>query len=418
MEKPISRRKFIGNLSALGFASALPWFLSPSFASNLKSASNIIRVGVIGTGSRGNALLLHLLRIEGIEVIAICDNYKPNYNKAMKKVDANKVKGYTDYRKLLDNKDLDAVVIATPLHEHAQMTIDALNQGLHVFCEKAMAKTVEDCKAMADTAKANNKLLQIGHQRMFDPKYHKAMEMVKGKQLGDITQIRAYWHRNNDWRRKVPSPELERKINWRMYREYSLGLMTELASHHIQVANWVLGSAPIAVSGFGSINYWKDGREVFDNVNLVYQYPNGKHFIYDSMISNKHYGMEVQVMGDKGTMEMETGNYFLENPPSAPGILQLVNDIEKDVFATVPIGGASWAPETARKVTAVKYHKKADDQPEETALQFHGFANFIRENKIDNEILRQGYNASVATVIGDQAMMEKRVIEIPEELRW
>jgi len=416
MEHKISRRKFIGNISAFGLATSLPLLTQFSNANDLKSPSNKIKIGLIGVGDRGKKLLLHLLNIEGIQVIAVCDNYGPHYNRA-KELTNNKARAYKDYRNLLENKDLDAVVIATPLHEHAHITIDCLNAGLHVFCEKSMAKTVKDCEAMVDASKSNGKILQIGHQRMFDPKYHKALEMIKSKQLGSINQIRAYWHRNGNWRRRVPSPDLERKINWRMYREYSLGLMTELASHHLQVANWVYGEAPVAVSGFGSINHWEDGREVFDNVNLVYKYPNGKHLIYDSMISNKHYGMEVQVMGNTGTIEMESGNYYLEKPPPAPGILQLISDIEKDVFEVVPIGGASWIPETANKKKPENYYQKEKDTPSSNTLQFIAFASFIRENKLDNEYLREGYNASVAAILGDQAMMENRVIDIPDNIR-
>ncbi|NOU61282.1 Gfo/Idh/MocA family protein [Marinifilum caeruleilacunae] len=416
MSNPISRRKFIGNISALGLASTLPFMSTFSFASDLSSPSNIVNVGIIGVGSRGKVLLLNIQKIQGIKIIAVCDNYDTNYKRAIS-LTRNTAKAYTDHRKLLENKDLDAVIIATPLHEHAHITIDALNSGLHVFCEKSMAKTAEDCNAMVSAALRNNKILQIGHQRLFDPMYHKAIEMIQNKQLGSLTQIRAFWHRNRDWRKPVPSPELERKINWRLYEEYSLGLMTELASHHLQVANWVYGAAPISVAGFGSINYWKDGRELFDNVNLVYKYPNGNHLVYDSLISNKHYGMEVQVMGDKGTLEMEKGNYFLEHPPAAPGILQLVNDIEKGIFETVPIGGASWVPETANKVKPTKYHQTQKGLPEPTELQFHSFANHIRENKIDEENLKHGYNSSICAIMGHKAMLENKVIEIPDNLR-
>ncbi len=416
MNHIINRRKFIGNVSALGLATTLPWMSPFSMASNLKSPSNLVKVGFIGVGSRGRTLLLHMQQTEGVEIAAVCDNYEPNYQRAIKLTNS-KAKAYYDYRELLENKELDAVVIATPLHEHAHITIDSLNAGLHVFCEKAMAMTVEDCMAMVEASKSNGKILQIGHQRMFDPMYHKAMEMLDAKQLGSINQIRAFWHRNNDWRRPVPTPELERKINWRLYREYSLGLMTELASHHIQVANWVYGEAPIAVSGFGSINHWKDGREVYDNVNLVYKYPNGKHFVYDSMISNKHYGLEVQVMGHKGTLEMETGNYFSENPPPAPGIMQLLNDIEKDMFEIIPIGGASWVPETANGKGGEKYYEKKKGASDGTDYQLHAFAHFIRENKTDDKYLREGYNSSMATVMGDIAMRENRLVEIPEEYR-
>ena len=130
------------------------------------------------------------------------------------------------------------------------------------------------------------------------------------------------------------SRDLERKINWRLYKEYSCGLMTELASHQIQVANWLKNALPVSVMGTGSINYWKDGREVFDNVALIYSYEDGTQFIYDSMTSNRHYGLEEQILGDEGTLELEVNKRYFENPPPPPeppppaGIVQLLKDIE------------------------------------------------------------------------------------------
>ena len=156
------------------------------------------------------------------------------------------------------------------------------------------------------------KILQIGHQRLFDPKYIDGIQRIRNGELGKLGQIRAYWHRNANWRRPVPEgkPHLEKKINWRLYRDSSAGLITELASHQIQVANWAVGEPPVSVMGAGSIVYWKDGREVYDNVALIYTYRNGMQFIYDSMISNKKYGLEEQIMGDKGTMELEVNKHY------------------------------------------------------------------------------------------------------------
>jgi predicted dehydrogenase len=415
-----SRREFIQGVSILAgstlLLSSFPW-LNPLRASSQTSmsANSRVRIGIIGPGSRGQMLQQILQQNPHVEIVAVCDNYQPNLDKSVAMLNG-KVKAFTDYRHLLDIKDIDAVVIATPLHEHAKQTIDAFSAGKHVFCEKSMAKTIPDCKAMYDAGRDAGKILLIGHQRLFNPVYLTGMEWIHAGKLGAITQIRAYWHRNNDWRRNVPSPELERIINWRLYWDYSLGLMTELASHQIQVANWALKETPDSVIGIGGINHWHDGREVHDNVALIYNYPSGTRLIYDSMISNKHYGLEEQILGPKGTIEFEGNRYYSENPPPAPGILQLINNFEKRVFEAIPIGGASWAPELAstdKGVAIINQYPLPDD----TTLQMEGFVQAIRESNPLEGLAEEGYNSSVATIMGHQAMIEGREIKWPSEFK-
>lgn len=412
-----SRRDFIkaAGVGGLGLvALSSPWMkVLGDNKANSKAAADKVRIAVIGTGSRGSYHLENLKKLEqtdNIEVIGVCDNYQPHLDDAIK-IAKETAKGYLDYRKLLEVKDLDGVVIATPLHTHAQITIDALKAGKHVFCEKSMAKTIEQCKQMVDTAKETKKILQIGHQRLFKPTYIKAIEYIRAGKLGKVTQIRAYWHRNNNWRRPLPSPELERQINWRLYREYSCGLMTELASHHIQVANWVLGKTPVSVMGTGSINYWKDGREVEDNVAVIYSYADGTQFIYDSMTSNKFYGLEQQILGDKGTMELETNKMYSENPPQPAGILQLVNDIEHGIFDSITVAGASWVPETAVKNKGEMIC--LDDKIDEGLLELRGLVNAIRLNKPVPQLMEQGYYSGIWTLLGQQAIDEKRIVTLP-----
>ncbi|MDP4291891.1 MAG: Gfo/Idh/MocA family oxidoreductase, partial [Bacteroidota bacterium] len=298
-------------------------------------------------------------------------------------------------------------------NEHAHIAVDAMNAGKHVFCEKSMAKTLDECKLMYDTAIKTGKILQIGHQRCFKPSYIQAIDDIRSGKIGKITQIRAYWHRNNDWRRPVPSPELERKINWRLYKEYSCGLMTELASHHMQVSNWVLGKTPVSVMGTGSINFWKDGREVYDNVAVVYSYADGTKFIYDSMTSNKFYGCEQQVLGNKGTLELETNKIYTETPPEPAGILQMVNDMEKGLFKAIPVAGTSWVPETASHYKGD--YISLDDKIDEGLLQLRGYTNSVRKNKPIPQLLEQGYHSGIWTLLGEQAIDEQRIVTLPKE---
>ncbi|MEN8225576.1 MAG: Gfo/Idh/MocA family oxidoreductase [Bacteroidota bacterium] len=422
----ISRRNFVGRaLAGSALLVAYPWLqvLSDNFSQDY---SQKIKLGVIGVGSRGLLLLHYLTQLSekiNIEVVAVCDNYEPHYQRAIKKTDA-KAKAFYDYRKLLEIKEIDAVIIATPLHEHARISIDALTAGKHVFCEKAMARTLDDVKRMADTHYETAKVLQIGHQRLFDPRYLKAIELINAGEIGLITQIRAYWHRNNDWRRAVPEghPELEQKINWRLYKEYSCGLMTELASHQIQVANWMKNAQPVSVMGAGSINYWKDGREVYDNVALIYTYDDGTQFIYDSMTSNRHYGLEEQILGDKGTLEMEVNKRYFENPPPAPetpppaGIVQLLKDIETGIFGdAIPLTNSSWIPELKVEANGSPIAEKGQDF-DESSVQLEAFVAAVRNGTPTKGVFEQAYWASVWTLLGQQAMEEKNIITLPDKM--
>ena len=407
-----SRRNFLKNISIFAgtglLAGTTPWFEvfgNPTPAG--KGASDKIRIGIIGTGSRGEFHLNILKTIPTAEIAALCDDYESHLLHANSLVNS-KPKTFLDYRDLIALKDIDAVIIATPLHKHSRIVIDALHAGKHVFCEKSMARNIEDCISMIKAQKETGLNLQIGHQRMFSFKYLKALEIIKSGQIGKISQIRAYWHRNNNWRRSVPDPSLERRLNWRLYDESSCGLMTELASHQIQVGNWYLNATPDYVTGSGSINYWKDGREAFDNVNVVYHYQGGIHLIYDSTTSNVHYGLEEQIMGDKGTLEPETGKVYLENPPPAPGIVQLITDIEHKVFSTIPLGGASWAPDSGFD----KKGKPITDMSftDENIIQMEAFIESVKSAKPVKNILKEGYNATIAALIGHEAMVKKEFV--------
>ncbi|MDP3583249.1 MAG: Gfo/Idh/MocA family oxidoreductase, partial [Ignavibacteria bacterium] len=307
----LNRREFLKKISiAAGSTialSSMPWLKIFGEGKIGKSAQDKVRLGFIGIGDRGSALLKNVQAFEDIlnvEIAATCDDYEPNYQRAIKFTNG-KAKAFYDYRELLAIKDIDAVVIATPLHEHAHITVDALHAGKHVFCEKAMARNLDDIKLMYDTHLKTNLILQIGHQRMFSPVYLDAIKRIHNGEIGQISQIRAYWHRSMNWRRPLPKPELERKINWRLYEEYSAGLFTELLSHQLQVANWVNRANPVSVVCNGSINFWKDSREVYDNIACIYEYPGGSNFVYDSQNCNKYYGLEEQILGSKGTMELE-----------------------------------------------------------------------------------------------------------------
>jgi predicted dehydrogenase len=421
-----SRRDFLKKLAITGSVASLaasPWL--KAFTDNgtaAKGPNETVRLAIIGTGSRGNQLLrlLYTFAAEAnVTVSSLCDNYAPHLEEALSICTENGVnpKTYLDYRDVIDKDKPDAVIIATPLHQHAHIAIDCFESGLHVFCEKSMARTLEDTKAIYDAHKAANRVLVIGHQRLCNPVYLEGMQRIHNGDLGVIGQIRAYWHRNNDWRRPLPNndPAFERQINWRLYKEYSAGLLTELMSHQIQVANWALQKTPVSVMGTSSIRFWKDGREVPDNVALIFSYDDGTKCIYDSMISNKKYGLEEQIMGHLGTIEFEVNKQYseLDQSKKAPGIQQMLNDIENSVFDKLPIGGASWAPEIA--VTDQGEKIITNDSFDDTALLLEAFVKYVREGSAPEKLTTEGYNASTWTLLAEKALYSDTELSMPSE---
>jgi len=265
---------------------------------------DVVRVGVIGTGSRGGGLIPHINDIQGLEVAACCDVLPFRLESGMAKVEG-KAKPYSDYRALLDNPSIDAVLIATPLSEHAHIAIDALDAGKHVYCEKTMVKGYTAIQNVVKKASESKTVFQTGHQYHSSRLYTHVVDLIKNGKIGKIAAIECQWNRNGNWRRPVPSPEYERAINWRMYQEFSGGLLAELCSHQLDFANWLLDAEPIKVMGDGGIDYWKDGRETYDNVHMIYTYPNGVRAKYTCLTSNSKDDYLIKVMGDKGTITID-----------------------------------------------------------------------------------------------------------------
>ena len=426
----LNLRQFIKDLGSITGGAALlgtmPWLQSftPEGLTEVKNEKS--RIAIIGTGSRGKYHIHNLLTMAHTEIVALCDNYPLNLETAVEL--CPKAKKYTNYRKVLESPDVDGVVIATPLTLHTQMVLDALSAGKHVFCEKSMAFTMEECKSILDAYQSSDRVLYFGMQRMFDEKYIKGVQMIHSGLIGDVVGARCHWFRNHDWRRPVPSPELERHINWRLYTESSGGLMTELATHQLEVCNWATKRIPESVIGTGDIIFWKDGREVYDSVNLVYHYRNGVKINYESLISNKFNGMEDQILGHKGTMNLATGKYYLEDENiGESGIEQLLSQIGDKVFTAVPLAGASWRPETKKEYKPypiLKDNFNVTDGVSMVGAENDGSADILSAfcqacitGEKGKDIVEEAYSSTLLCHLGNQAMNEQRKIEFPEQYK-
>lgn len=420
------RREFLKQLGCVAGGAALlagaPWLSSCTPERIREISGEKARIALIGTGSRGQYHIHNLLLIPHARIVALCDCYEPNLQAAAALCPGAKL--YRDYRKLLEDKDIDGVIISTPLGSHAAITLDALSAGKHVFCEKAMARTLDECKAVYDAYRKSDKVLYFCMQRMFDEKYLRGMKLLHDGLIGEIVGMRCHWFRNADWRREVPSPELERQINWRLYKEHSGGLMTELACHQIEVCNLAVGRIPQSISGMGDIVYWKDGREVYDSVNVIYRYADGRKINYESLISNKFNGMEDQILGKKGTMELAKGVYYLEEDNSRSGIECLIDSMKEKVLTSVPLAGPSWRPEVKGQyiphnivegrisVNGGQNMIGVDNDGSDVILSAFCSACITGEKAVN--VVEEAYCATVLCLLGNKAMEEQRTILFPE----
>jgi len=385
-EQIVSRRKFLS--AAALTASGLTALSISSVANPFEKKS--IKIGLIGSGSRGCGLVSLLKEMSGIEVIACCDIIPEHLQNGLTAAGKG-AKGYADYRKLLDDKAVEAVIIATPLYLHYQMAVDALNAGKHIYLEKSLAYDIQQTLDLVKKVKQSNLVFQVGYQYRYYGLYHKVKEVIDKNWLGKITHFECQYNRNSNWRNPVSDPKLERTINWRMYREYCGGPLSELCAHEIDMVNYMLASHPLKVTGMGGINYWKDGRDTYDNVRTIYEYPEGIKASFTSVLSNAYNGYGIRILGDKATVEIQREKAFIysESTDNARGIVD-------------GVAGATIQATTQGK--AVELTFKNAEQTEPTTFALEDFLACIREGKKPVSNVFNAAESSVAIHLGNKAM--------------
>jgi len=315
----VTRRDFLHSAAAAGAGLVLA---HSALGQEAGPKPDDLKIGIIGVGSQGRYLLINCLKIPGIRFVAVCDiwNYHQRYGAGILRKYKMPVNVYTEYEQMLaKEKDMDAVIVATPDWLHAPITLACLKAGLHVYCEKEMANTIDSSREIVLAARQSGKLVQIGHQRRSNPRYWHAMKMIyKDKVLGRVTHAQGQWHRARreplGWPKKYTMDKaflarfgyesMEQFRNWRWYRRFSGGPIADLGSHQIDIFNWFLGAPPQSVIASGGLDYYK-GREWYDNVFAVYEYQTAWGAVraqYDVLNSTSHGGYYETFMGDEGSL--------------------------------------------------------------------------------------------------------------------
>ena len=405
----MNRREMLGGASATWLAMGLEGMRGLAEPAN----TDELRVGMIGPGSRGQELLRQLLHVPGVRIAAVCDIYEPRYAQVNRLVGAE-VLNTKDYRELLNRKDLDVIYVATPVSRHAEHVLAALKTGRPVYGEKAMGFTPDECREIYAAASKPGALFQVGHQYRYAPWVRAAIDGVKKGKIGEPTHVYAYWHRNNDWRRPVPSPDpggkLEHLINWRLYRETSGGLVTELGSHHIDIANWVFDAIPERATGMTSIVSYHDGRTVGDNVQAVFSYPGGRRLMFSSLTNNAKMGNELWIYGTEGSVAItiEDATFYYE-PKKHPKAAVAGAEVVANGITT----GASYSTkgEMPYRGPGEKLAVTAAEDPTLTACR--AFIECVRAKRQPLANARVGYGSAIAATIANRAVYEEQGIAIP-----
>ena len=447
----LSRRTAVKLAGAAGVVAAASSLQGAPAIQTVKAANDQVQYGLIGTGSRGAYHLKHLKNIDSGRCVALCDVNQEHLDNGAQTIGNNPEK-YKDYRELLARKDIDAVLIATPLFLHFPITRDSLLAGKHTFCEKSLVFKPEEIHALRALANEHSKqILQVGLQRRYSRFYQAVKDMVDKGLLGDVTHIQAQWHRNPGWKMKpMPDAAQQKLANWRLFKEYSGGLAAELASHQLDIADWIFGGTPEYVVGVGGHEFIFDGRDIMDNIQMIYKYPKGRKVSCSYISTNSHlpYFNSSRtefgecIMGTAGSVEITVGDdnnpalatWFRE--PSPPPKITKAGEVKEKYVAgatMVAAGAQKGVPillsrdvvtgnepflDREMKFARRYLYSKGVMTPEEgrnpVDIELESFFANVRDGKRPKADLEVGLADSTSVILSNMAMEQERKVYFNE----
>ena len=338
-----TRRDFLLNTGIAGLAAPLAAQVQP------KSANDRVQIALIGAGGMGTEDAISSLAQPGVEIVAVSDVYDGRLTRAKERW-GNQLFTSRDYREVLARPEVDAVIIGTPDHWHAQISVDAMNAGKDVYVEKPMVQKVEDGQKIIDAQKKNNRILQVGSQRVSSIVYQKAKDLLRNGAIGQVNMIEAWWDRNSaigawqysippdastatiDWDKflgsapKVPFQPI-RLFRWRNYRDYGTGVAGDLFVHLFSGMHYIMDAlGPTKVFSTGGLRFWKDGRDVPDIMLALCDYPETKtHPAFNlalrvNFVNGSGETSGFRFVGSEGVVEVDNGVTVSKQPrESEPG---------------------------------------------------------------------------------------------------
>jgi len=387
MPNDVPRRAFLRGVTA---ATAISY-------SRVFGANERVQLGLIGCGSRGTGDMGNFQQTGVVDVAALCDIYSAQIDQAKQK--APNARTFSDHRKLLEMKELDAVLIGVPDHWHAAIAIDALNAGKDVYVEKPLTLRIEEGPPIVKAARVNNRICQVGMQQRSGQHYLEAKhEYLDTGKLGKITLARTWWHGNGYHLRKAPASlvtkpdnldwahflgplkwrdwDPQQYYNWRAYLDFGGGQVTDLFTHWIDVVHMFTGQdIPVAAVASGGVYNYKDGRTAPDTINVLLKYPGDMTATFEATLVPGITGAAVEFAGTEGRLYIDRGRYEFH-----------------------PVGRN--AP-----VTTVQAHSNLDLD------HIKNFLDCVKSRKLPNGDVLIGHRSAQASHLGNLAYVQKRQID-------
>ena len=402
-----TRRDFLQQ-AGLGAAAFLVYPPATVLGSNDR-----VRVGMIGVGNRGQDLLQEVVAVRGVQLVAIADIYSRRRDEARKL--APGIETFDDHRRLLDRKDIEAVIVASPLHSHARHFLDALSAGKDLYAEKTMTWSIPEAEQCLAAAKDSGRVVQIGLQFQSSGALADARTWIRDGMVGKVSQVESWMSRNTrhgrgQWVRPVPADctpqnvnwnaflngrpdrpfDPYRVINWRLFWEFSGGNVTENMVHQMA---WIMTAlnlpVPAAAYMSGGVFSEKDGREVPDTIAVTLDFPNDMVVTWQSTFSNSHYGLGERILGSDGTIEHGWAKSDMVNG-------------EEGEFVR-------YAPERANWLSAAALTGKTKDQD-----HMSNWIECIRTRKTPNAPAEIGYRSAIAAHMANLSYRRGQRITLEE----
>jgi predicted dehydrogenase len=357
-------------------------------------ANDTVNLGLIGAGGRGRYVMGVFQETKQVNVTAVCDVYAARVDQALQK--AADAKSFRDHRKLLEMKETDAVLIATPDHWHTECAIDALNAGKDVYVEKPLTLTIEEGPRIVKAARVNNRICQVGMQQRSGSHYLQAKEeYIKSGKLGKITLARTWWHGNGAHLQKAPAAlaaqpsnldwarflgpvkwrdwDPQQYWNFRAYLDFGGGQVTDLFTHWIDVVHMFMDQDnPISAVAAGGVYHYKDGRTAPDTINVVLEYPNDWMATFEATLAPGLTGAAVEMVGTEGRLWITRSRfeYYSREKGAPPVVVQ--------------------------------------SPREQTIEHVQNFLDCVKSRKLPNGDVHVGHRSAMASHLGNIAYLQKR----------
>jgi len=440
----LNRRNF---LKVAGTATAATAFGVKTYALSVKeldaavagpfSPNDQIQLALIGAGIQGQGDTKTAVQVPGVKLVAVADCYDGRLAHS-KELWGNDIFTTRDYREILARKDVDAVLIGTPDHWHRQIAVDAMKAGKDVYCEKPMVHAHSEGPEMIEAARANNRILQIGSQRVSSIIYAKAKDLLAAGAIGQLNMVSAHWDRNSamgawsytvpldastqtcDWDRflgnapKIPF-NAEHFFQWRKWKAYGTGVAGDLFVHLFSGTHFITGSnGPTRAMATGGLRFWKDGRDAYDVLLGLFDYPQGFNLsLRVNFVDGGEESEGLVFTGSEGTMEIGYNFVSVSRTPreKEPGLMigTYAEAMQKQIRDAYH---AKYPPEHPSGPPAAQYEKFV--APEGYRDSFDHFTNFfasVRTRKQPVEDAVFGYRAAGAALLSNVSIERGAVMK-------